>query len=162
MEREPESEGHTSWCGGFADGLAGNRSPKGDRTAYRSGYMAGSVQRVSKRTMMAVALAIVALPAASSLASPGADPVFAAIERHKLAWETLTAAGDDHARWDEAVLIAETELIDTRPTTPAGVAALRAYHQEARYRERLYQHSPDEYRPHEYWREQYWRGWGKG
>lgn len=157
MGFETENEDPKSWCGGFVDGLAGKRSPREDKTAYRSGYIAGSVQRISKRTMMAVALAIVAVPAASSLASPGSDPVLAAIERHRQAWEALNVAGDDHARWHEAVLAAEAELVDTRPTTSAGVEALRAYHQEARYRERSYP------RPYpEYWRDQYWRGWGKG
>ena len=155
MGFEGESENRESWFGGFADALAGNRSPRGDKAAYRSGYIAGSVRRISQRTMMAVALAMVAVPGATLLTAAGSDPVFAAIERHRQAWEALNGAGDDQARWHETLLTAETELVDTRPTTSAGVAALRAYHQEARYRGRYYH---EESWPNQYWQ---WRR-GKG
>jgi hypothetical protein len=41
-------------------------------------------------------------------------------------------------RLHEAVLIAESEVVNIRPTTTAGAVALRAYHREHRYRERTY------------------------
>jgi hypothetical protein len=55
-------------------------------------------------------------------------------------------------RLNEAVLVAESEVVNIRPTTTAGAVALRAYHREHRYRDRMY---PTPF-PGEY------RYWGKG
>jgi hypothetical protein len=103
--------------------------------------------------MMAAALATLVAPGAA-LASPEPDPIFAAIERHRQAWETLESAphDDDQMRLHVAVLEAESEVVNVRPTTTAGAVALRAYHREHRYRERMY---PVPY-PSENW------NWGKG
>ena len=89
---------------------------------------------------MAVALATLVAPMRDALATPESDPIFAAIERHRQAWETLKGAphDDDQIRLREAVLVAESEVVNTRPTTAAGVVALRTYHREHRYRERMY------------------------
>jgi spore coat polysaccharide biosynthesis protein SpsF (cytidylyltransferase family) len=82
------------------------------------------------------------------------DPIFAAIERHRQAWETLKSAplDDDQVRLREAVLGTESEVVNIRPTTTAGAVALRAYHREHRHRERMYP-APN---PGEY------SNWGKG
>jgi hypothetical protein len=143
----------TPWQAGFADGLTGRRSPNEDQRAYRSGYIAGSARRISRRTMMAAALATLVAPT-SALASPEPDPIFAAIERHRQAWDALESAphDDDQARLHVAVLDAESEVVNIRPTTTAGVVALRTYHREHRYRERMY---PAPY-PSQNW------NWGKG
>jgi hypothetical protein len=142
------------WQAGFADGLTGRRSPGESERAYRSGYIAGSARRISRRTMMAAALATLVAPSSGALATPEPDPIFAAIERHRQAWETLKGAphDDDQVRLHEAVLDAESEVVNIRPTTTAGAVALRTYHREHRYRERMY---PTPY-PGEYW------NWGKG
>ena len=144
----------TPWQAGFADGLTGRRSPGESERAYRSGYIAGSARRISRRTMMAAALATLVAPSSGALAAPEPDPIFAAIERHRQAWETLKSAphDDDQVRLHEAVLDAESEVVNIRPTTTAGAVALRTYHREHRYRERMY---PTPY-PGEYW------NWGKG
>jgi hypothetical protein len=142
------------WQAGFADGLTGRRSSGESERAYRSGYIAGSARRISRRTMMAAALATLVAPSSGALAAPEPDPIFAAIERHRQAWETLESAphDDDQVRLHEAVLDAESEVVNIRPTTTAGAVALRTYHREHRYRERMY---PTPY-PGEYW------NWGKG
>jgi hypothetical protein len=139
MGSETERQDPTPWQAGFADGLTGRRSPSENQRAYRSGYIAGSTRRISRRTMMAAALATLVAPR-SALATPQPDPVFAAIEHHRQAWETLKSAppDDDQIRLHEAVLDAESEVVNVRPTTMAGAVALRAYHREHRYRERMY------------------------
>ena len=154
MGSETERKNPMPWQAGFADGLSGRQSPSEDQRAYRSGYIAGSVRRISRRTMMAAALATVVASSRGALASPEPDPIFAAIERHRQAWETLKSAphDDDQVRLREAVLGAESEVVNIRPTTTAGAVALRTYHREHRYRERMY---PTPY-PSEYW------NWGKG
>jgi hypothetical protein len=155
MASEMERKDPMPWQAGFADGLTGRRSPSEDQGAYRSGYIAGSARRISRRTMMAAALAIVVAPSRSALASPEPDPIFAAIEHHRQAWEALNSAphdDDDQMRLHVAVLESESKVVNTRPTTAAGVVALRAYHRERRYRERMY---PTPY-PAENW------NWGKG
>ena len=93
-------------------------------------------------------------PKRGALAASEPDPIFAAIEHHRQAWETLKSAphDDDQMRLHEAVLVAESEVVNIRPTTTAGAVALRAYHREHRYRERMY---PTPF-PGEY------RYWGKG
>ncbi len=139
MEHESEHRDPT-WQTGFDDGLAGRQSSGETELAYRSGYVAGSARRISRRTMMAVALATLAVPTTTALAGREPDPIFAAIDGHRRAWEALSGASDDqdHARLREAVLSAESEVVNTRPTTPAGVVALRTYHRELRERERAY------------------------
>jgi hypothetical protein len=99
--------------------------------------------------MMAAALATLVAPSRGALATPEPDPIFAAIEHHRQAWETLKNAphDDDQMRLQEAVLDAESEVVNVRPTTTAGAVALRAYHREHRYRERTYP-APS---PSEYW-----------
>ena len=103
---------------------------------------------------MAAALATVVASSRGALASPEPDPIFAAIEHHQQAWEALNSAShdDDQMRLHVAVLDAESEVVNIRPTTTAGAVALRAYHREHRYRERMY---PAPY-PSEY------SNWGKG
>ena len=154
MGSETECQDPMPWQAGFADGLTGRRSPGENQRAYRSGYIAGSARRISRRTMMAAALATVVASSRGALASPEPDPIFAAIEHHRQAWETFKSAppDDDQMRLHEAVLVAESEVVNIRPTTTAGAVALRAYHREHRYRERMYP-TPfqDEY-----------RYWGKG
>ncbi len=154
MGSETEYQDPMPWQAGFADGLTGRRSPSENQPAYRSGYIAGSARRISRRTMMAAALAIVVAPSRAALATPEPDPIFAAIEHHRQAWEALKSAShdDDQMRLHVAVLDAESEVVNIRPTTTAGAVALRAYHREHRYRERMY---PAPY-PGEYW------NWGKG
>src|ERR1700758_2979434 len=107
------------WQAGFADGLTGRRSPSENERAYRSGHIAGSARRISRRTMMAAALAILAAPTSGALATPESDPIFAAIEHHRQAWETFKSAphDDDQMRLHEAVVTAESELVNIRPTT---------------------------------------------
>ena len=151
----PENECHdpVSWQAGFADGLAGRRSPRENRLAYRSGYIAGSARRISRRTMMATALATLVVPQASDLASSQFDPIFTLIDQHRQAWEALKRADhDDDQGLHEALLASEFEVVNTRPTTTAGIMALRNYHREHRYHERLY----PPVIPGEYWY------WGKG
>jgi hypothetical protein len=142
------------WQVGFADGLTGKRSPSEDKRAYCSGYIAGSVRRISRRTMMAAALATLVAPSTGALATPEPDPIFTAIERHRQAWEALKNAphDEDQMRLHEAVLDAESEVVNIRPTTTTGAVALRAYHREHRYREHVY---PTPYQGG------YWN-WGKG
>ena len=154
MGSETERQDPMPWRVGFADGLTGRRSPSENQRAYRSGYIAGSARRISRRTMMAAALATLVAPSTGALAMPQPDPIFAAIEHHRQAWETLKIAAhdDDQMRLHEAVLGAESEVVNIRPTTTAGAVALRAYHREHRYRERTYP-APA---PGEYW------NWGKG
>ena len=154
MGSETERKDPMPWQAGFADGLTGRRSPSEDQLAYRSGYIAGSARRISRRTMMAAALAIVVAPSRAALATPEPDPIFAAIEHHRQAWEALRSAphDDDQMRLQVAVLDAESEVVNVRPTTAPGAVALRAYHREHRHRERMY---PTPY-PGEYW------NWGKG
>ncbi len=103
---------------------------------------------------MAAALATLVAPGGGALATPEPDPIFAAIEHHRQAWETLRNAPHDadQMRLHEAVLDAESEVVNVRPTTTAGALALRSYHREHRYRERMY---PTPY-PTENW------NWGKG
>ena len=153
MGSETERQDPMPWQAGFADGLTGRRSPGESQREYRSGYIAGSARRISRRTMMAAALATLVAPT-GALATPEPDPIFAAIERHRQAWETLKSAphDDDQMRLHEAVLDAESEVVNIRPTTTAGAVALRAYHREHRHRERTY---PAPY-PSENW------NWGKG
>ena len=141
MGHEIESHDPVSWQAGFDDALAGRRSPQGDELAYRSGHVAGSARRISRRTMVAAALAVLAVPTAAALASPETDPIFAAIEKHRRAWAAMNDAAhnDDHARLHEAVLTAESEVVNTRPTTGAGVVALRTYHRELRDRGHIYE-----------------------
>jgi hypothetical protein len=154
MRSETERQDLMPWQAGFADGLTGRRSPSEDQRAYRSGYIAGSARRISRRTMMAAALAAVVAPSTGALASPEPDPIFAAIEHHRQAWEALNSAPQDadQMRLHVAVLEAESEVVNIRPTTTAGAVALRTYHREHRYRERMY---PTPY-PGENW------NWGKG
>jgi hypothetical protein len=140
MGSETECQDPMPWQAGFADGLSGQRSPSENQCAYRSGYIAGSARRISRRTMMAAALASLVAPSRVALATPEPDPIFAAIEHHRQAWETLESAlhDDDQMRLHAAVLVAEFQVVNIRPTTTAGVVALRAYHREHRYRERMY------------------------
>lgn len=154
MGSETECQNLMLWQAGFADGLTGTRSPSENEHAYRSGHIAGSARRISRRTMMAAALATLAAPTSVALATWEFDPIFAAIEHHRQAWETLKSAthDDDHLRLHEAVLTAESELVNVRPTTTAGMVALRVYHREQRHRERMYPTPP----PAENWY------WGKG
>jgi hypothetical protein len=154
MGSETERQDPTPWQAGFTDGLTGRRSPNETQPAYRSGYIAGSARRISRRTMMAVALATLVAPSRGALATPAPDPIFDAIEHHRQAWETLRSAPHDvdQMRLHEAVLRAESEVVNIRPTTAAGAVALRTYHREHRYRERMY---PTPYPP-ENW------NWGKG
>jgi len=153
MASENERHDPVSWQAGFADGLAGRRSPRGDRFAYRAGYIAGSARRISRRTMMAAALATLVVPRAGDAASSEFDPIFSLIDQHRHAWETLKhASPDDDVDLHEAVLASESEVVNTRPTTAAGIVALRNYHREHRYHERIY---PTPF-PGEYWY------WGKG
>lgn len=153
MGSETERQGLTPWQAGFADGLTGRRSPSENESAYHSGHIAGSAQRISRRTMMAAALASLAAPSVA-FAAPEPDPIFAAIEHHRQAWETLKSAphDDDQVRLHEAVLTAESELVNIRPRTAAGMVALRAYHREQRRWERTYPAPP----PDQNWY------WGKG
>jgi hypothetical protein len=153
MGSETERQDPKPWQAGFADGLTGRRSPGESQREYRSGYIAGSARRISRRTMMAAALATLVAPT-GALATLEPDPIFAAIERHRQAWETLKSAphDDDQMRLYEAVLDAESEVVNIRPTTTAGALALRTYHRQHRYRERTYP-VPS---PGEYW------NWGKG
>jgi hypothetical protein len=153
MGSETKRQDPMPWQVGFADGLTGRRSPSEDQRAYRSGYIAGSARRISRRTMMAAALATLVAPR-GALATPEPDPIFAAIEHHWQAWEALKSAphDDDQTRLHVAVLEAESEVVNIRPTTTAGVVALRTYHREHRHRERMYP-TPS---PGEYW------NWGKG
>ena len=153
MGSETECQDPMPWQAGFADGLTGRRSPNENQRAYRSGYIAGSARRISRRTMMAAALATLVAPRVA-LATPEPDPIFAAIEHHRQAWEALNSAShdDDQMRLHVAVLEAESAVVNIRPTTTAGAVALRAYHREHRYRERMY---PTPF-PGEYW------NWGKG
>ena len=153
MGSETERKNPMPWQAGFADGLTGRRSPSENQRAYRSGYIAGSARRISRRTMMAAALATLVAPRVA-LATPEPDPIFAAIEHHRQAWEALNSAShdDDQMRLHVAVLEAESAVVNIRPTTTAGAVALRAYHREHRYRERMY---PTPF-PGEY------RYWGKG
>ena len=148
MGSETECQDPMPWQAGFADGLTGRRSPNENQRAYRSGYIAGSARRISRRTMMAAALATLLAPR-GALATPDPDPIFAAIEHHRQAWEALNSAShdDDQMRLHVAVLEAESAVVNIRPTTTAGAVALRAYHREHRYRERMYPAPfPDEYR----------------
>ena len=153
MGSETKRKDPMPWQAGFADGLTGRRSPSEDQRAYRSGYIAGSARRISRRTMMAAALATLVAPR-GALATPEPDPIFAAIEHHRQAWEALKSAPHDadQMRLHVAVLAAESEVVNIRPTTTAGAVALRTYHREHRYRERMY---PAPY-PSENW------NWGKG
>jgi hypothetical protein len=153
MGSETERKNPMPWQAGFADGLSGRQSPSEDQRAYRSGYIAGSARRISRRTMMAAALATV-VASRGALASPEPDPIFAAIEHHRQAWEALNSAphDDDQMRLHVAVLEAESAVVNVRPTTAAGAVALRAYHREHRHRERMYP-TPV---PTENW------NWGKG
>jgi hypothetical protein len=151
-----ENEGHdpVSWQTGFADGVVGRRSPRGNRLAYRSGYIAGSARRISRRTMMAAALATLVVPQAGEVGSSEFDPIFTLIDQHRQAWETLKRAPhDDDLGLHDAVLASEFAVVNTRPTTTAGIVALRDYHREHRYHERFY--------PAPFPRE-YWYHWGKG
>jgi hypothetical protein len=141
MGSETECQDQMPWQAGFADGLSGRRSrSENQRVAYRSGYIAGSARRISRRTMMAAALATLVPARRGALATPESDPIFAAIEQHRQAWETFKSAlhDADQMRLHEAVLVAESELVNIRPTTAAGIVALRAYHREHRYRQRMY------------------------
>ena len=140
MGSETEYQDPMPWQAGFADGLKGRRSPRENQRAYCSGYIAGSARRISRRTMMAAALATLVAPGRGALATAEPDPIFAAIEHHRQAWETLKSAlhDDDQMRLHEAVLVAESQVVNIRPTTTAGVVALRTYHREHRYRERTY------------------------
>src|SRR6202046_757061 len=95
MGSKTERKDPMPWQAGFADGLTGRRSPSEDQRAYRSGYIAGSARRISRRTMMAAALAAVVAPSTGALASPEPDPIFAAIEHHRQAWEALNSAPQD-------------------------------------------------------------------
>jgi hypothetical protein len=80
--------------------------------------------------------------------------VFPLIDQHRRAWETLKRAPHDADQGlHEAVLASEFAVINTRPTTTAGIVALRNYHREYRYHERMY---PTPW-PGEYW---YYRGKG--
>src|SRR5471032_300944 len=99
MGSETKRPDPTPWQAGFADGLTGRRSPSENQRSYCSGYIAGSARRISRRTMMAVAHATLVAPR-SALATPEPDPIFAAIEHHRQAWETLKNAppGDDQMR----------------------------------------------------------------
>jgi hypothetical protein len=153
MGSENECHDPVSWQAGFADGLAGRRLPRGNRLAYCSGYIAGSARRISRRTMMAAALATLIVPRAGDVASSEFDPIFSLIDQHRQAWETLKRAPhDDDQGLHEAVLAREFDVVNTRPLTTAGVVALRNYHREHRYHERMY---PTPF-PGEYWY------WGKG
>jgi hypothetical protein len=155
MGSENECRDPESWQAGFADGLAGRRSPRGNRLAYRSGYISGSARRISRRTMMAAALATLVVPMAGDVASPEFDPIFTLINQHRQDWETLKRAPhDDDQGLHEALLASEFQVVNTRPTTTAGIVALRNYHREHRYHERLYPY-PYPY-PGEY------GYWGKG
>src|SRR5450631_4339936 len=117
MGSETERQDLMPWQAGFADGLTGRRSPSESQRAYSSGYIAGSARRISRRTMMAAALATLVAPS-GALAAAEPDPIFAAIERHRQAWETLKSAphdDDDQMRLHVAVVTAETEVVNIRP-----------------------------------------------
>src|SRR6201986_754396 len=113
MASETERQALTPWQAGFPDGLAGRRSPGESQPAYRSGYIAGSARRISRRTMMAAALATFVAPG-TALATAETDPIFSAIERHRQAWETLNSAPPDadQMRLHEAVLGAEADVVN--------------------------------------------------
>jgi hypothetical protein len=148
MGSENASDDPVSWQAGFTDGLAGRRSPRGNRLAYRSGYIAGSARRISRRTMMAAALATLVVPQAGDVTSSEFDPIFTLIDQHRQAWEALKRTPhDDDPGLHEAVLASEFAVVSTRPKTTAGIVALRNYHREHRYYERFY---PIPY-PREYW-----------
>lgn len=105
MGSETECQDPMPWQAGFADGLTGRRSPSENQRAYRSGYIAGSARRISRRTMMAAALATLVVPGRGALATLEPDPIFAAIEHHRQAWEALKSAphDDDQMRLHVAV-----------------------------------------------------------
>jgi hypothetical protein len=137
MGHQISGQDRVSWQLGFDDALAGRQSPMGDKLAYRSGHIEGSALRMSRRTMMAVAFATLASipPATAVTEPPDSDPILAAIEHHRRAWHALKIAPDhDDTRLHEAVLDAEAGVVNTLPTTPAGVLALRTYHRELRER----------------------------
>src|ERR1700719_1264526 len=92
MGNETERKNPMPWQAGFADGLTGRRSASENQRTYRSGYIAGSARRISRRTMMAAALATLVAPTTGALATPEPDPIFVAIEHHRQAWETLRRA----------------------------------------------------------------------
>src|SRR5689334_859441 len=118
-----------SWRAGFRDGMGGRRIPTGDKVAYHSGYLAGLAQRTTQKTMMAVALATVALPATAG--SPQrVDATLAAINEHREAWTALSEPSTGCESRHEAFMAAEAKLIESRPVTPAGLMALRNYEQE--------------------------------
>src|SRR5215469_8734602 len=96
MGSETECQDQMLWQAGFADGLTGRRSPSENQRAYRSGYIAGSARRISRRTMMAVALATLVAPRSGALATSESDPILAAIERHRQAWETFKSTSHDN------------------------------------------------------------------
>src|ERR1700677_714780 len=131
MGSETERKHPMPWQAGFADGLSRRQSPSEDQRAYRSGYIAGSARRISRRTMMAAALATV-VASRGALASPEPDAIFAAIEHHRQAWEALNSAphDDDQMRLHVAVLEAESAVVNIRPTTTAGGGVRRACHRK--------------------------------
>ena len=142
---------HRSWWAGFTDGISGRRPPTGEQVAYRSGYFAGLAQRTSQRIIMVVAVASTALPAAASVGEDQ-ESILTAIDEHRQAWEALSTTNANYEHWHQAFLAAELKLVESRPTTPAGITALRDYDREARRRGRPYQPPPQ----FEYW------GTGKG
>jgi len=104
--------------------------------------------------MMAAALATLVVPRAGDVVSSEFDPIFTLIDQHRHAWETLKRASHDADQGlHEAVLGSEFAVVNTRPTTTAGIVALRNYHREHRYYERMYP-TP--------WPGEYWYYWGKG
>lgn len=145
MRRESKPQSSLSWRVGFRDGMAGTRLPTGDRVAYHSGYLAGLAQRTTQKTMMAVALASVALPPTTP--SPRqADTTLAAIDEHRQAWDALTRGSTNCDDWHQAFMTAEAKLVESRPVTADGLMALREYEQEARRRRAPYpSFQPPEY-----------------
>lgn len=89
----------------------------------------------TRRSLFTGALAVAALGGSAALAAP-ADPVFAAIERHKATWKAFSDFCDQHVSpndvsgWDD-LNDADEEALDalseTAPTTAQGAQALASY-----------------------------------
>jgi hypothetical protein len=94
-------------------------------------------RRAALSVLAATAIAAPNITAAS--ASTQDDPILAAIENHRAAWARSEAALQDyhadpsenasayHDQCSAAIDTAEAALIDARPTTVAGAAALATY-----------------------------------
>ena len=98
---------------------------------------------ITRRSLIAGAAVVASTPALAAV--PGItspiDPIFAAIEAHRLAWDelsrklpTLDEADDEDEnakreldRLNDAIDAAEGELIDVIPTSIAGIVAVLEY-----------------------------------